>query len=96
MLNAWSNVVGTGERNRLRAKDVILLGDSKDSQGEPTHTALHDALQSIGWRLTGAGKMPDPKSFGKWLQSKKGRIVDGMKFAFKHDPKRGSQWFVEL
>jgi putative DNA primase/helicase len=100
MLEAWSEVMGTGGENRRKLTDVLLKGlsisrETQQSELEPTFPDFHAALMAMAQRSTGRSVQPDARMFGKWLQRFKGRIVDGRRFMFQSDAKRGNEWWVE-
>ena len=100
MLEAWIDVIGTGSESRLKLADVLLKGlstsrESHESELEPTFPDFHAALMAMAQRSTGRSVQPDARMFGKWLQRFKGRIVDGRRFMFQSDAKRGNEWWVE-
>jgi hypothetical protein len=100
MLEAWSEVIGTGSESRRKLADVLLKGlsTSRASQHlelEPTFPDFHAALMAMAQRSTGKSVQPDARMFGKWLQRFKGRIVEGRRFMFQSDAKRGNEWWVE-
>jgi hypothetical protein len=100
MLETWSEVIGTGSESRRKLADVLLKGlstsrESQHSELEPTFPDFHAALMAMAQRSTGRSVQPDARMFGKWLQRFKGRIVDGRRFMFQSDAKRGNEWWVE-
>lgn len=100
MLEAWSDVLGTGGDSRFKLSDVLLRCEAKyrdDDDGElvPAHPRLNAALKVVGQRYLGKPVLPDARALGKWLQRFKGRPVGGKKFLNLPDPKHGAQWWVE-
>lgn len=100
MLEAWSEVMGTGGESRAKLSDVLLRADAmcRESEGgelTPTHARLNAALKVVGQRYLGKPTLPDARLLGKWLQRFKGRPVGGKKFMNLPDPKHGAQWWVE-
>lgn len=76
VLRTWADRVGVG--TEITAKAMVQHADFKqhDEHGRPTgdyaNPELRDALLAIaGTRMGGI----DPQRFGKWLRSRKGRIV---------------------
>jgi Bifunctional DNA primase/polymerase, N-terminal len=100
MLEAWSEVMGTGCESRAKLADVLLRcesmsRDSEDGELVPTYPRLNAALKVVGQRYVGKPTLPDARLLGKWLQRFKGRPVGGKKFMNLPDPKHGAQWWVE-
>jgi phage gp37-like protein len=100
MLEAWSEVMGTGGNTRAKLADVLVRCASmsrEDEDGElvPTYPRLNAALKVVGQRYLGKPVLPDARLLGKWLQRFKGRPVGGKKFMNLPDPKYGAQWWVE-
>ena len=105
MLEAWAQVIGLG--TRIKLNDVIVKGTAVMRAGqaydpdtptlmEPTHPELYAALETFAYRVTGKrGQKPDAHMLGNYLRRFKGRVVDGMRFAMKPDPKKGAEWWVE-
>jgi hypothetical protein len=99
MLEAWSEVMGTGGESRAKLADVLLRCESMSKEEEygelvPTYPRLNAALKVVGQRY-GKPTLPDARLLGKWLQRFKGRPVGGKKFMNLPDPKHGAQWWVE-
>jgi hypothetical protein len=100
MLEAWSEVMGTGGDSRAKLADVLLRcesmsRDNEDGELAPSYPRLNAALKVVGQRYLGKAALPDARQLGKWLQRFKGRPVGGKKFMNRPDPKHGAQWWVE-
>jgi hypothetical protein len=103
MLEAWSAVIGAGGGSRMRLAAVLSKGlsmtrQSASSDLEPTYPEFHAALLAMALRSasrTGKSAPPDARMFGKWLQRFKGRIVNGKRFMYVSNEKRGAEWWVE-
>jgi hypothetical protein len=100
MLEAWSEVMGTGGESRAKLADVLLRCESmsrEEDHGElvPTYPRLNAALKVVGQRYQGKPTLPDARLLGKWLQRFKGRPIGGKKFMNLPDAKHGAQWWVE-
>jgi hypothetical protein len=100
MLEAWSEVMGTGSDNRAKLADVLLRSDSKCRESEDSelgllYPRLNAAFKMVGQRYLSKPALPDARLLGKWLQRVKGRPVGGKKFMNLPDPKHGAQWWVE-
>ena len=53
-------------------------------------------MQAGAYAVTGKrGQQADPKLLGLWLQRRKGRVVDGKRFANQPNPKGASTWWIE-
>jgi hypothetical protein len=99
MLSAWSDAIGVGSEHRLTLADVIEMA-TKTMAGfnsnDPEHPELYAAVQAAAYAVTGKrGQQADAKLLGLWLQRRKGRVVDGMRFANQPNPKGASTWWIE-
>lgn len=100
MLEAWSELMGTGGESRAKLADVLLRCESMSREEDhdelgPTYPRLNAALKVVGQRYLGKPALPDARMLGKWLQRFKGRPVGGKKFTNLPDPKHGALWWVE-
>jgi hypothetical protein len=101
MLEAWSDVLGTGSDARRRLADVLpramsMTREHQNADLEPEFPDFHSAVMTVARRSAhGRAVEPDAKTLGKWLQKFKGRIINGKKFMCAPDAKRGNQWWVE-
>jgi phage gp37-like protein len=101
MLEAWSDVLGTGSDTRRRLADVLprAMSMTREHEGadlEPEFPDFHSAVMTVARRSAyGRAVQPDAKVLGKWLQKFKGRIINGKRFMCASDAKRGNQWWVE-
>jgi putative DNA primase/helicase len=90
MLLSWSTVIGLGRKFECTLKDVIDAAGDLDGNGAPVWPELNAALQG-----TARGpRAADARSFGRWAQQQKGRIVDGLSLSNAPNPKGGSHWWV--
>jgi len=107
MLEAWARVIGVGDQSRVKLADVILRGMAvvrpnmvdldNPSIMEPKHPDLYAALEAVALRTTGKrGQKPDGKMLGDWMRRFRGRVVDGKRFAYLPNEKRGAEWWVEI
>ncbi len=96
LLSAWAASIGTGWEYRRTVAEVLKAVEERDMQGaesEPPYRnpALRDAVLAIAPR----GRI-DPRSFGNWLRSRKGRIIDGLSLASKADDHgHRAEWWIE-
>jgi hypothetical protein len=101
MLEAWTEVLGTGSDTRRRLADVLpramsMTREHQNADLEPEFPDFHSAVMTVARRSAhGRAVQPDAKMLGKWLQKFKGRIINGKKFMCAPDAKRGNQWWVE-
>jgi hypothetical protein len=99
MLTAWSDVIGVGSEHRLTLADVIEIA-TKTAAGfnsnDPEHPELCAAVQAAVYAVTGKrGQQADAKLLGLWLQRRKSRVIEGMRFANQPNPKGASTWWIE-
>lgn len=78
MLEAWSEVMGSGSESRAKLADVLLRCESvsreqEDGELGPSYPRLNAALKVVGQRYLGKPMLPDARLLGKWLQRFKGR-----------------------
>jgi hypothetical protein len=100
MLEGWSEAIGVGVPTRSKLNSVITRGTAMVRQTDgselgPAHPVFHAALVGIVQRSEKKPAKIDAHMLGKWLQTVKGRIVDGRYFQCKVDTKRGNEWWVE-
>jgi hypothetical protein len=87
LLTAWVRVIGTGYANRMELKTVVEMANEM-SGTEFKHLDLHSAVRAV---MSDKRKPLDSFDLGKWMQKKRERVVDGMRFYYA---KR--HWHVEL
>lgn len=105
MLSAWSDVIGVGYKHRSTLASVIETANKIEPAGynlnqeAPKHPDLLDAIETVvafstttTWRRS---RQADATALSRWMRSRKGRIVDGLRFAVLPNPKGGSKWWVE-
>jgi len=106
MLTAWVDNVGLGYGARVKLAVVIALIEKikevdqdnpyLEKEKEPEHPELLTAVTAAAFAVTGRRQQkPDVHSLGQWLRTRKGRVVEGKRFAYKRNPKGGSEWWVE-
>jgi putative DNA primase/helicase len=101
ILEAWSDAIGTGGDQRVRAADALLKGLStcrdrfEADELKPTYPDFQAALMAMAQRITGKNVPPDARMLGKWLQKFKRRIEGGRRFMCQTNAKRGNEWWVE-
>jgi hypothetical protein len=101
MLEAWSDIFGTGSDTCRRTADVIAkaMSMTREREGadlEPENADLHAAVMAVASRMShGRSSKPEARTFGQWLQKHKGRVANGKKFMCAPDAKRGNHWWVE-
>ena len=101
MLKVWSDDIGVGFGSRVTLAAVISLAEKTSrannfSTEEPENPELLGAVTAAAYTVTSRrGQRPDAKLLGLWLRNRKGRVVDGMRFANEPNPKGGSKWWVE-
>ena len=53
-------------------------------------------MQAAAYAVTGKrSQQADAKLLGLWLQRRKGRVIEGMRFANQANPKGASTWWIE-
>jgi hypothetical protein len=97
LLVAWKDAFGTGFKNALTASEAIVRAQERLNTGQPVYSsagwakpALRAAIESISPR-----GIPDAKSLGKWLASKKDVIASGLRFTQAMRSGSASDWYVE-
>lgn len=106
MLEAWASVIGVGGGSRIKTADAIVRGMAvvkptmidldNPHLTEPKHPELYAALEAIAFKATGKrGQKPDGKMLGDWLRRYRGRVINGKRFAYLPNEKRGAEWWVE-
>ena len=95
LLDAWSNIFGTGYSHRVTLHDVITKIEQVTSGGNAfAHNASFtnpDLRNAVLGALN--QRQPTVKSLGLWLRGKKDRRVSGMWFA-NETHTHGSFWWV--
>jgi hypothetical protein len=100
MLTAWGNAIGVGSGARVPLAAVVSLAEKTEkannfSVEEPVHPELLAAVTAAAYAMTlKRGQKPDVKLLGLWLRSRKGRIIDGKRFA-NAVKKEGAEWWIE-
>jgi hypothetical protein len=98
MLNAWADSIGIGHEHRSTLASVIETANKMTVgiEPEPEKPELFAAVQAAAFAVTlKRGLKPDAKLLGLWMQRRKGRVIDGKRFAVKSNPKGGSTWWIE-
>jgi hypothetical protein len=106
MLESWARVIGLEGDNRAKLADVIIRGMAvvrpaivdyeNPNIMEPKHPEFYAALEAIAFKATGKrGQKPDGKMLGDWVRRFRGRVINGKRFAYLANDKRGAEWWVE-
>ena len=90
LLEAWAEVFGVGKAYRFTLQEIIDEANSEKSSGpDPRWPRLNSAVRSVAaWRREPA----DAKRLALYLRSKKGRIVNGMRFTNDLGSRRATWW----
>ena len=93
MLTAWSEAIGIGHEHRLTLANVIEIANKMEPTGYNQETAKHPdllaAIQAVATQRR--TQQTDAKTLGRWMQRRKGRVIDGLRFAAVSNPKGGSK-----
>ena len=97
MLTAWSEAIGVGPRHRLTLAKVLEIAAQMTPVGYSKEAAKHPDLQAAVHVVAtrGQSQHTDIKVLGRWMQKRKGRVIDGLCFMVMSNPKGGSKWWVE-
>lgn len=89
LMSAWCKHF---KHNPVTAATVVERANTKDVHTfTPEYSELHAAVNAAaGWRGPA-----DALKLGNYLRKRKGRVVDGMRFAYLPNVKGGSHWWVE-
>jgi len=96
-LATLQSVVGIGYSNRVTLSQVIeeatMPGDAGGyKEFDVKWPDLHAAVMRVASIYN---RPPDPRRFGDFMRTVKGRVVDTLRFCYKPNPKGQSQWWVE-
>ena len=100
MLTAWGDTIGIGSGARVPLAAVISLAEKTSkannfSAEEPDNPELLAAVTAAAQAVTGKrGQKADAKLLGLWLRSRKGRVIEGRRFA-NTTKKDGAEWWIE-
>jgi putative DNA primase/helicase len=100
MLTAWGDTIGIGSGARVTLAAVISRSEKTSkannfSAEEPDHPELLAAVTAAAYAMTlKRGQKADAKLLSLWLRNRKGRIVDGKRFA-NVVKKDGAEWWIE-
>ena len=91
LLMAWSEAIGIGYDHRLTLAKVIEIATETEPagypKGTPKHPELLAAIQAVATQRR--TQQTDAKTLGRWMQCRRVRVVNGMRFANVSNPKGG-------
>ena len=97
ILMAWSEAIGIGHEHRLTLANVIEISTKMEPTSYNQETAKHPdllaAIQAVGTQRR--TRQVDADTLGRWMRRRKGRVIDGVRFAVVSNLKGGSKWWVE-
>ena len=99
-LRGHADGVVRGDRHRFRTSLDAGRCDRDRDQDGGLGTAKDCETSGLARRHPGRcharpGSATDIKTLGRWMQRRKGRVIDGLCFAAVSNPKGGSKWWVE-